>query len=978
MNSKHGLRRRTGGRSSWVAQGVFCVALLALLPGAALAQSSISGLITDETGGALPGVTVEASSPDVIEQVRVGVSDGQGRYAIIGLQPGTYTVIFTLPGFSTFQREDLGVGAGVSVPVNAVMAVGALEETVTVSGETPVVDIQQAAQQQVLDRDMLDSLPTNRTTHSVGSLISGLKMSGTMVGGIGSTVVQMYVKAPGQHAQQNTVTVDGLDVKLGGYGAGQQAYNNFGMTQEVSIETNPASAEVAGGGVRLNMIPKDGGNTVSGDVFFSGMNSSMQANNITQELKDKGLRTATGTERIADFNPGIGGPIVRDKLWYYASARINRGKLAPAGATYYEVNPATGQLEPGSEQAFNATRTDNLSFRLTYQLNRTNKITTYRDQWWRGQQRFGLNAGEDAATSAPDYDPGFQAIWPTKWTSTPTNKILTEFGYQHYAFENIIFTPPDGVLRDRGSPEWYANATHQDLILRRLTVSSGNNCCRESIQPNHFWMGAVSYVTGSHQFKVGGQLMAGFNQVNLLENNGALTQRYRNGVPDSVSVSATPTQAGADLNAEVGIYAQDRWTINRLTVNAGIRYEGYKAGLRATESAAGRFVPARSIEESGIFDFKNVLPRFSLVYDLFGTATTALKFSAGKYVESLALVQVSSQYNPINGRSETRNWTDTNGDDIAQDSEIGPSNISNFGWRAVKRPDENLERPTSWQYSVSLEQQLTQGVALTVAWFHNKETGLWANRDVAETASAFDVFQIANPNGNGELVNVYNLIAGTPTGDVVTRSSLDNNRTYHGFQVSMQARLPNGGVITGGWFTERKLSTLCDVSNPNQLRFCDEGGKLHQDQGEVPGLPFRNEFKLALSLPLPGKLNFGVAFSSYPGGTSSSNPNMTWLNETYSVPRSAFNVVGGRTRSVSLQVIPPGTKFLERLNQLDLSVKRTFTFGGGTELLPSFEVFNLTNASTVLSEVTSFGGALGQPRSTLPGRFVRLGALFRF
>ena len=172
---------------------------LSLLPSAyAEAQSSIAGEITDDIGGVLPGVTVEASSPALIEGSRLVVSDGAGKYSIIDLRPGVYDVRFVLPGFSTVVREAVEVLAGVSVPINARMAVGTLQETITVSGATPVVDIQQATQHSVIDRETIQALPTNRTTHTVGMILPGLKMTGSMLGGAGTTVLQRYMTTRGK------------------------------------------------------------------------------------------------------------------------------------------------------------------------------------------------------------------------------------------------------------------------------------------------------------------------------------------------------------------------------------------------------------------------------------------------------------------------------------------------------------------------------------------------------------------------------------------------------------------------------------------------------------------------------------------------------------------------------------------------------------------------------------------------------------
>src|SRR5712691_4628458 len=254
-------------------------AWLAMVPAAWAQQASgIAGLVRDTSGAVLPGVTVEASSPVLIEKVRSAVTDGQGRYTIIELRPGSYSVTFTLPGFSTVRRDGIEVEASASVPINAEMRIGAVEETITVSGATPVVDVQQAATRQVLDREVLDNLPTNRTTATIGSVVPGLRMTAPMVGGSGSTIVQQYVRTRGKDARENPTQTEGLDV---GWIRGTQdrAYDNFAMAQEVAVETNAAGADVAGGGVRINLVPREGGNTFTSDTIFSGMNKSFQANN---------------------------------------------------------------------------------------------------------------------------------------------------------------------------------------------------------------------------------------------------------------------------------------------------------------------------------------------------------------------------------------------------------------------------------------------------------------------------------------------------------------------------------------------------------------------------------------------------------------------------------------------------------------------------------------------------------------------------
>lgn len=458
--------------------------LLSLLPSAyAEAQSSIAGEITDDLGGVLPGVTVEASSPALIEGSRLVVSDGAGKYSIIDLRPGVYDVRFVLPGFSTVVREAVEVLAGVSVPINARMAVGALQETITVSGATPVVDIQQATQHSVIDRETIQALPTNRTTHTVGMILPGLKMTGSMLGGAGTTVLQRYMTTRGKSQAQNSSQVDGMDTDMI-TGGGHLPYDNIGMAQEVSIETNPVSAETAGSGIRINMIPRDGGNAFSGDMYFSGMDGAWQANNITDALRARAATTPDSTENMFDLNPAFGGPIAHDRLWFYLSGRVNRARLAPAGASYFSPDPETGRLLPDpSRPGFNNTATDNVSFRLTWQASRKHKLASYRDQFWRYQSHYHGTATTDWATAPVEYARGTQYIWPTKWTYAATSRLLVESGFQYWKYDNRHYNPQPGTLFEEpagyGGPPETQNRT---VVRERRAVPSPRRLRDEGAQ----------------------------------------------------------------------------------------------------------------------------------------------------------------------------------------------------------------------------------------------------------------------------------------------------------------------------------------------------------------------------------------------------------------------------------------------------------------------------------------------------------------
>src|SRR5437667_4331681 len=355
-------------------------------PSIAYAQSGLAGLVTDTTGAVLPGVTVEAASPELIERVRTVVTDGQGRYQIIDLRPGLYSVTFTLTGFNTVKRDGINLPADFTANVGAQLQVGSLQETVTVSGATPVVDTSQAARTQVLTRDILDSLPTSRTSQGIGLIIPGIRTNVPDVGG-SRAMENVRMSAHGAPQEHTTVQVDGMLVNAGD-NAGVQAYHNDAMSQEFSYQTSAVSAEVSWGGIRLNMIPRQGGNTFSGVIFAGGTNKAWQSKNVTPAQTRAGLVAGNTISHIYDVNSSLGGPLMRDRLWFYASFRKNSVDDIVANNFYKDGRP-------GIQDQFVV----NGTVRLTYQIANSHKLTAYYDRAWKfkGHDMVALVEPETAA-----------------------------------------------------------------------------------------------------------------------------------------------------------------------------------------------------------------------------------------------------------------------------------------------------------------------------------------------------------------------------------------------------------------------------------------------------------------------------------------------------------------------------------------------------------------------------------------------------
>ena len=344
--------------------GGLVTSFLLLASAIASAQSAISGIVRDTSGAVMPGVSVEASSPVLIEKVRSVVTDGEGRYSIVDLRPGTYTVVFTLTGFNAFRREGLELPANFTMTINADLRVGALEESVTVTGASPAVDVQSTQRTHVLNRELLDSLPTGRNYSGLAALMPGVRMSNTDVGG-NQQMEQIYMRVHGSRQTDTTVQVDGMQLNSLMSDGQVQAYYSDAANAEVTYQTSGVGADVSAGGLRINMIPKEGGNRTSGSAFAGGINRAWQGDNVTPELRARGLESGDTVDHVSDYNFAIGGPIRQDRLWYFTTARRIATNEVVANNFYRDGRP-------GIEDQW----IYNLMARLTYQANGKTKITS--------------------------------------------------------------------------------------------------------------------------------------------------------------------------------------------------------------------------------------------------------------------------------------------------------------------------------------------------------------------------------------------------------------------------------------------------------------------------------------------------------------------------------------------------------------------------------------------------------------------------
>src|SRR3989442_3937374 len=363
-----------------------CLVFLAVLESPASAQSTISGVVRDTSGAVMAGVKVEAASQTLIERSRTETTNENGRYTIIDVRPGLYTMTFTLPGFSTVKQE-VTVPANVSVPVDAEMKVGALGETVTVEATVPTVDLENVAAPQVLTREDMDLIPSARNMQSLGSLVPAVHLNTPDVAG-SMQVQQTYLTAHGSKAEEATYLLDGMLVNsIIGDGRAQNYIDNA-IIQETTYQTSNVTAEVSAGGVYTNMVPKDGGNKLHGDLFLGWVHSKFVGSNVDQKLIDRGLTGQSAVDKIEDFDGSLGGAIKKVKLWFLLTGRKQATNLRSSGSFFSNGSP--GIEEDGLYTG---------TLRLTWQMNPKNKVSAMWTRMWKSisadivSSLFGLGQG---------------------------------------------------------------------------------------------------------------------------------------------------------------------------------------------------------------------------------------------------------------------------------------------------------------------------------------------------------------------------------------------------------------------------------------------------------------------------------------------------------------------------------------------------------------------------------------------------------
>jgi hypothetical protein len=1005
------------------------VAVFTGVPSGAFAQV-IAGTVQDASGAALPDVTVQAESSALIERIRTVVTDGSGQYRIEELRPGTYTITFRREGFRPYVRAGVQITTAFTASVNAQLAPGAPAETITVTGDAPTVDVRSAAPALTLDGDLVKALPTVRSYNALVVLIPGVVTTANdVVTGTTTTQFPMH----GGRGNEGRLTMDGLTIGGASVANSPTSYVvDAGATEEVAFAGAGGMGETETGGLVVNLVPKTGGNTMRAALFVSGTGEELQSDNLTLALEKQGVEAPSPLSKVYDVSGEIGGPIARDRLWYFVTAHRG-GSTTKSTNVYYNLNAgdkATWLYAPdSSRRAYSDRLFENASARLTWQMTGRHKVSVFWDEQTLCRTCTGAtSAGIDPPRVSPEAVGVFGRplrVTQATWSAPLSDRLLVEagFGGTHFGFGNFERkpNPTRDLIRvvEQCASGCAANGNIPGLAYRSQDFSNAYN-------GSYLWQGSVSYVTGSHSLKIGYQRALMTQDATWTTNTQNLTYRFNNGVPNQLTQSISPW-LNRSRTAWDAVFAQERWTHRRLTVQAAVRFDRARSWFPAQQEGPSRFLPVPIVipETPGVDSYKDISPRLGASFDVFGDGRTALKVHMGRYLDgagtsgiytstnpTLRMPQTTSMFGPA---GVTRAWTDANSNFLPDCDLQNPDRqdlrasggdlcgvISNtsFGQNVLTNNfDPALLngwgiRPSDWSFGVAIQRQILSRASATLAynrrWFH----GFTVVDNVALDPSDLTPFSVVAPvdprlpGGGGYAVSgLYDLAPGK-AGQISNRiaDAGEYGRWYQYFNgIDATLDLRAGGLrVIGGTSTGQTVADNCAVRArlPELATTMAGASPLGPGIGSSivsPTSPYchvafgvQTQFRGLASYALPGiGAQLAATFQSKPG---------TMVAANYVVPNAAVvpslgRDLSGNAQNVTVSLLPPAARTGDRINQLDVRVAKILRHGAARTTV-ALDIYNALNSSAGLTYNNAFvpGAPWPQPNTILTPRFVRITA----
>jgi hypothetical protein len=991
--------------------------------------------VADVSGGVLPGVTVEVTSDALIEKSRSAVTDGNGRYRVADLPPGRYTIAFRRDGWRRYERSGLQLTGTFTATVDATLSFGSLSDTISVHAESPVIDVRTAKREVTLTGDVVKTLPTVRSYNALLVLIPGIVTNaGDTVTGTATTSFPIH----GGRTNEGRLHLDGLNVGSPPSGNSAASYViDAGNAREVTFVTSGALGESETAGVVMNIVSKSGGNTYRGSFFASGSGSRLQSSNLTPELEAQGVTAATPLSHVYDVWGTFGGAIEKDRAWFFVNGHTGGSKRDVTNVFYNQnAGDASAWLySPDLNRPEYSDRTfENASGRVTWQVTPRNKVTGF----WDAQSLCRSCTGATPGLSEPQrISPEavgvlgrrldvVQAAW-----SSPINRrwfLDAGFGATYFGVGNFERepNPTRSLIRvaEQCGSGCAANGSIPGLVYRSQDFSVAHT-------GSYLWRASVSFVSGAHSMKAGYQNTLMTDDRTWFTNDQNLTYRFNNGVPNQLTQSISPwvnnTRVGWD-----GLFVQDQWTLDRLTVQGAARFDRARSWFPAQQQGPSRFLPTPILipETRGVDSYNDVTFRVGAAYDPFGNGKTALRATLGKYLEGAGALGNYANTNPslrmpqttpvFGTAGITRAWNDANqnrepdcdlSNPAAQDlrssggDQCGVMSNTRFGMNVLTNDFDPAilrgwgVRPSDWNLSVSVQQQIAPRVSVDVAYFRRSYHGFFVADNLAVQPSDLTPFSIVAPQdprlpgGGGYVVSdLFDLVpekAGQVSNLVADSSRYGTwTQYFNGVDVNLNVRDVKRLTFIGGVSTGQTVADNCEVRAAlPELATTTTGtsafGAGLAASAVTPASPychaaygFLTQARGLAAYVIPKmEVHVAATFQTKPGPMLAANYAATNADVAPSLGR---NLSGGAA-NVTVNLIEPGAMYGDRINQLDLRIARPFSYKR-TRTMVSVEIYNVLNSSAALAYNNTFvpNGPWLQPQTILTPRFVKLSAEIDF
>lgn len=940
----------------------FMAALRAGVVSAGQSEASIYGLVTDESGAVLPGVTVTVSSPALQVRTVASVTAADGEYRVTPLPIGVYQVEFTLQGFQTVRHEDVRLTVGFAAKLDVKLHVGNLEETVTVTGAAPIVDVTQTSHSTTLTREVLELTPTGRA--GVTTLLAQVPGTRALLDIGGSSFnTDVSVSSFGQPGEPQSA-LEGVITRFA-------AYWNYMTVDEVQATTVGSGAEVETRGVQINAITKSGSNQLHGEVGFSAGGGVMQSDNVTDELKAQGI--SSGGNQVQYRNDVFGdfsGRIKPDKLWFYLA-----GRQTSEASEVFDAAP-----KPDGSPAQSIQTARYFTNKITYQASQSNRVIGF--YAWSYKGNVG-GVSQFVPWESRTVQHNNQDLAKGEWQGLKGNSLVmsAQYGYWGHAAPRLRNenTAP-GTVRTQDIATQYV--TGPSTRAGQLNYQNMNDVRLKAtiFRPNLF--------VGDHEFKTGFSMThTDFGRWYPISDDLPLPNyrlRFQNGTPIELEVPNYPNNPKV-VHQYTGFFVQDRWTAGRrLSLNLGIRHaydHGY-APARCREAALepAQFVfPAQCFPEVGYPVFRPWDPRLNAAFDITGDGKTVVKggwsaFSHQNFVEDMVPLDPNTP-----GTARYR-WRDLNGN---RDYDAGEVNLDPRGTDFITQSivlgvaNSDLIVPSMNEYMLSLERQLISDLAVRVLGLYSHNVNNFRQEEVLRPYGAYNIpITRPDPGPDGRTgtaddpgVNMtYYEYAPALVGQVFERTTYVNDpaidQNFKSFELAVNKRYSHGWQMSAAHTATKKYVPFFVGTMITEIDALTEGARRNPN-AEINSTDSTWEWNTKIS----GSYDFsyGIRF----GGNYQ-------IRSGRPFARTHLFTGGQTIPQIVLNAEPFGSRSLPNIHLLDFRAEKTFRIGSGQRLITRINLFNALNASTVTSLNTRSGANFLRPSAIMRPRIAELSASFSF